>query len=251
MRHTILVFAIAFVAENTQARAGQIVSYNMAGTIVYATGTSSMAVGDHVAWTLQYDPSTPTVSGGNSTGSFTQFQTQGINVITNIVDQTTGYHFPSLPPSDTSSAGMELSNSNPGNYQNKYTGSIFAYQNAGANYTNAVTSLTLMTGTLPTLNLAKFQFNNLPVVSGSGLPVVPGLWSPSNLFANYQTFEKNPYNDLYYAFDASVDSIPGAIMGAPEPGSLTLFLLGAAGLAAHGIRRRLVKSNQPAANAAG
>jgi hypothetical protein len=154
-------------------------------------------------------------------------------VITNIVDQTTGYHFPTLPPSGWGAgSGIELSNSNPGGYRNYYFGDISIRQGAGSvsgSNTDYGASLYLLTAPLPTLNLAKFQFDGLPVVWSSN----PPLDDPQGA-THFQYAYQN--GNLQLGFTATVDSIPGAHM-VPEPGSLTLFLLGAAGLAARGMRR--------------
>lgn len=226
MRHSLyLAFAVALVAGSAQARA-DMVTYNMSGTITGANYPNMpYAAGDHITWTLQFDRSTPMTSGGtNAEGPWANYQMQGTYVFTNIVDQTTGYHFPLLPPSNTNLVGMTLQNINTGN-QNY--GNIFAYQNDVGHYSNDSISLSLRTGSLPSLNLAEFQFNKLPVVLGN---------------VNYSNFQYSYVaspTSTPLGFIASVDSIPGAIAAAPEPGSLTLFLLGAAGLATRGMRRRL------------
>jgi hypothetical protein len=46
---------------------------------------------------------------------------------------------------------------------------------------------------------------------------------------------------LGHSFTASVDSISTSADSAPEPGALTLLLLGATGLSVHGVRRRCRK----------
>lgn len=84
----------------------------------------------------------------------------------------------------------------------------------------------MVNGSLPSLNLANLELSNIPFELGKG----------SGSYLSYY------YADAYgqpVGFTATVDSISGPIPYAAEPGSLTLFLLGAAGLATHVIRRRL------------
>jgi hypothetical protein len=154
------------MAGTTQARA-DIISYNMTGTITSASGSSSFAAGDHVTWTLQYAPSSPRTSGGvNSAGPWSGYSIPQTNMITNIVDQTTGYHFSLLPPSDTYSGGIGLQNNNPSSYQHYPSGDIFVYENGVTRGINTSISLKLRAdGYLPTLNLANLQINNLTLTS--------------------------------------------------------------------------------------
>jgi hypothetical protein len=85
MRHTILVLTVALVAGTSQARADML-TYNMTGRITSGGGVLN---GDLISWTLQYDRSTP-ASTTTRLGSY--YQLNGAT-ITNLVDQTTGYHF--------------------------------------------------------------------------------------------------------------------------------------------------------------
>jgi hypothetical protein len=126
---------------------------------------------------------------------------------------------------------MELVNNSPGGSGIYPLGSIFVHQGSQSLTTYYGASLTLLTASsLPTLNLAQFSFDNLPISRSSS----PSIYPQGTTQFDYA------YQDskLSLGFTATVDSVPGAHM-VPEPGSLTLFLLGAAGLAARGIRRRL------------
>lgn len=230
MRHAILVLAVALTAGTTQVYA-ELVTYNMTGTITSAgsyTGQfPSFAVSDHINWTLQYNTSTPmlTYSGTSNSGSLYT------PLITNIVDRTTGSGFfvlPSLyvPPTLAeagASAGASLSLSSgsssffgAGQYATGFPGSETIY-NSGLQLT--------VNGSLPTLNLASLQLNNLP------------LNLATSSFGYSYAFDMMPGGQV--SFMASVDSISAPMYGAPEPGALTLFLLGAAGLAGRAMRRRL------------
>lgn len=211
MRHSILVLAVALTAGTTQVRA-DMVSYTMTGTVISAdlqwrpSGSPPsfpVAAGDRITWTLQYDRSLP----GYSTTSLT---------ITNIVDQTTGYHwFPSLLPVTST---ISLADG-----QWKDMKSIFAAgTHGGSSYESYMTALELgYKVSIPMSELMNVQLNSLPL----------------NLSASYLQYSWG--NDLAaISLVTSVDSISAPVYGAPEPGSLTLFLLGAGGLAIHGIRRR-------------
>lgn len=230
MRYTILILAVTLTAGTTEARA-DMVAYNMTGTITNAWNApnSSFAVGDHISWTLQYDNSTPiSTSGTAAAGSWAGYSSSGY-MLTNIVDQTTGYHFPILPPSDMGSSGISLMNNNPG-YRNISWGEITAGETAMKGFGYYESSLKLLTAaSLPTLDLAKFSFDKLPVIWNSN----PSLYSGTTQF----DYIYQGSNLQQIGITATVDSIPGVHM-VPEPGSLTLFLLGAAGLAVIRLRSR-------------
>ncbi len=226
MRHTILVLAFALVAGSTQARA-DMVYYNMTGTITSvqvspSSPSASYAVGDHISWTLQYDRSTPLASSSEYYSGYQNLYMMKAAVITNIVDQTNGYHV--LMPSMGGS--LELYGDSK-----KY----WSYLSAGESYQppenlapNYDTDLFLRyKGSFPTLNLSNLQLNSVPII-----------FSKSDFSYFVQWADPMP-GDVGYGFNASVNSISAPVYGAPEPASLTLFLFGAAGFAALGIRRRL------------
>ncbi|MGH7170924.1 MAG: PEP-CTERM sorting domain-containing protein [Gemmataceae bacterium] len=240
MRYTILVLAVVIAAGAADARA-EMVSYNMTGTITSVTATWGyngldkprtptplpFAVGDHISGTLQYDSSTAGSIKAYSWGSNGDYNTSA-PVITNVVDQTTGFQFPPHPITTTPGlfASVGLENPIP---SGAFRGGEIVAQDQSSDASSRVNdSLLLSTSSpLPTLNLAEFQLTKLPVIL-------------DNVNYSYLTYYSYSYTlGEGYQIEAAVDSIPGVTAAAPEPGSLTLFLLGAAGLAAGGIRRRL------------
>lgn len=226
-RSLYLAFALVLVAGNTKARA-EMVAYNMTGTITsmnpYSFQFPSFAVGDHISWTLQYNTSTSMYSYSGTSNS--PYLTTPL--ITNIVDRTTGstFYVPSTMystnPYSPAGATLSLSSSPP----NGSPSFFVAYQEAdiGEGLNNSDLRLNV-NGPLPTLNLASLQLNSLPINL-----------STSSFFYSDEV-DLMPGSQVY--FNASVDSISAPRLGAPEPGTLTLFLFGAAGLAARGMRRRL------------
>ncbi|HTU22407.1 MAG TPA: PEP-CTERM sorting domain-containing protein [Gemmataceae bacterium] len=223
MRSTLLVLAFVLMAGATPARA-DFVSYNFTGTIKSTFASTGEPLpyspGDHITWTLLYDRSTPVQNTEvYNYGSYYSYSMKS-NVITNIVDQSNGYHvvLPSgggglllfgdskqNPSSLSASAGYSPPDPH---FENSYSASMYL------NYKES----------FPTMNLANLNFNSIPI--------------------NFSTSDFNfiisaEDEQFVNTFDASVDSISGPFYGAPEPGSLTLFLLGAAGLAVGGVRRRL------------
>jgi hypothetical protein len=225
MRSTILVLGVALAAGSTQARA-EWVAYNLTGTITSAQPADtnlSFAVGDHISWTLQYNTSSQmySYSGTSNSGSLTT------PLITNIVDRTTGASFyvpstlynPSFPYS-VSGSRLSLSSSPPNGSPSFFEAGQSASFGEALNNSGVLLNVN---GPLPTLNLANLQLNSLPIN-----------WSTSS-------FGYSDEVDLggQLSLTASVDSISAPRYGAPEPGSLTLFLLGAAALSARGMRRRL------------
>lgn len=229
MRSTILVLAVALMAGTTQVRA-DLVTYNMSGTVtsVQASDYSSFGVGDHITWTLQYNNSTPVSANDGGYPSPTT------PLITNIVDQTTGAHF--FVPSSADLAPWQIGvgsldsqlglNNSSLNKQTSYFSAGDWVNNIPVGESNYMAVLRLnINGPLPASSLASLQLNNLPVN-----------WSTSSL--NYSFAEDPMPGDVGDSFTASVTSISSPVYGAPEPGSLTLFLLGAAGLAARCLSRR-------------
>ncbi|HWG44080.1 MAG TPA: PEP-CTERM sorting domain-containing protein [Gemmataceae bacterium] len=222
MRHTILVLAVAFVAGSAEARA-DMVTYYMTGTVLqtwhpFNSTTSAYAVGDRMIWTVQYDRSIPPLSPLGGQYGTSEYRTNG-PVFSDIRDATTGSGFgtPSTWSSTSSLTNWWHATGDP--HYDWNTFKITANQTAPTwwgGFSNYTASLLLESKeVLPTLNLANLPLNNIPLYSGS--------------------FD---YTDLTgFGFQAQVNSI--SLHSAPEPGSLTLFLLGTAGLAARGMRRRL------------
>lgn len=236
MRRSLLVLAVALTVGATHARA-DLVSYNMTGTITAVdvdTGLNHplLAVGDHITWTLQYDPSLPRGFSGNAAAPSSYNYHPSTNLITRIVDQTTGSSLP-LPPvsATTGVSSLQLFNHPPG---------FFAATDQSATKTSwgklySSDSLSMYSNNLlPTFNLADLQLNTVPFALGS----TSFGGNSSDLGYYYNTNSGYDHPNALFAFEASVDSISGPMAGTPEPGSLTLCLLGAAGLATRRIRRR-------------
>jgi hypothetical protein len=227
MRHIILVLTVALVAGTRQAHA-DLVTYNMNGTITSATdGHSSFAVGDRISWTLQYSTSMPMYTYKTTADNASQLNNP---LITSIVDRTTGLSL-YVPATLYVPPYLEQAGADAGAGLRLTSGSISSI--SASQYQLGVRSpeegysadLKLnVNGPLPALNLANLQLNQLSINTstssfGYGLAadMMPG-WQQS--------------------FTASVDSISAPKYGTPEPGSLTLFLLGASGLALRGVHRR-------------
>src|SRR5579884_1017712 len=231
MRHTILALSIALMAGATQARAG-LVTYTMTGTITsalpdYPEYYPIYAQGDRISWTLQYNTSMPMYTYTTTANNASQLNSP---LITSIVDRTTGssFYVPAtmyVPPhleqaGADARAGLRLTSGS--------LSSIAAGQDQlGVTSPEEIYNADLMlkvNGPLPTLNLANLQLNQLSINTSAS------------------SFEYGFAADMMpggqASFTASVDSISAPKYGTPEPGSLTLFLLGAAGLAARGVRRR-------------
>lgn len=211
MRYPLLVLAATLMAGITQAQADQIVAYNMSGTVASASYISvdgsplpsPVSVGDHITWTMQYDPSTPASSSGVG---WNDYSLNGL-LINNIVDQTNGYQVTSWMStiSNGVTSAINLSQ-HPGGLQASSSGfSVYTYLNLHYN------------GTFPTANLASFQLNTIPL--NPKTTDTQFLFSGGNI-----------------ALTASIDSISAPTYGASEPGSLTLFLLGVASLVISRVR---------------
>lgn len=225
MRYTILALAVALVAGTTQAHA-DLVTYNMSGTVtsVQTAGYSSFGVGDHITWTLQYNNSIPISANDGSYSSPTT------PLITNIVDQTTGAHFfvPSssnLKPWQNPDSELGLNNYSLNKQTSYFSAGDWAIHNPVGESSYMAELRLNVNGPLPTSSLANLQLNNLAVN-----------WSTSSF--SYSFAEDPMPGDVGDNFTASVNSISAPVYGAPEPGSLTLLVLGAASIAAYGVGRR-------------
>jgi hypothetical protein len=255
MRYITLVLAVALVAGTAEARA-DLVTFNMTGTIddtrayIYTRGQDGwghiqnyshpFAAGDPISWTLQYDLSTPPTPPYNqSPGTYGLYEMQpGKLVLTNIVDQTTGYHFPVPPPGTDTGSNLTLSRY-PG-LDNEHSHFSFqanqgSWRGWGFNNGDATQSVWLALNTtspLPALGLASLDLTKIPFAFGEH-----GLVGSFFQLGTYK-FGPNNSEDVSQ-FSAHVDSITVSTASTPEPGSLTLFLLGVAGLTARGMRRRM------------
>lgn len=228
-----LAIALALVAGTTEARA-DLVTYNLTGTIQNVSSwgevNANVAAGDHITWTMQYDRSAAPGPGSSSTQAF--YALNG-PVFTNIVDQTTGYHF--FTPS---TIGPEGTNVNVSRYIT--IGGIFSLADNTPILTLPSYGADLFLSTIspvPTVDLAKLQLSSISWDNTSSYFTYGRAWGDiNNQFSNV---DPNP-TSFGLNFNSSVDSVSAAsVAGVPEPGSLTLFLLGAAALAARCFRSRL------------
>lgn len=222
MRYTILVLAVALVSGTSQARA-DFVTYNLTGTIESAKSASGsitlpFSSGDHITWKLLYDRSTPPENSTPYGAGYQNSYSMKYAVISNIVDQTSGYHF--LLPSN--GGGLLLYGDTL-----KYPGTLTAstgYAPADMYAPSYSANLFLLAKVpFPLLNLSDLQLNSIP-------------FNPSKSEFDYNIQYDMPDSIGFYA---SVDSISKPTAGTPEPGSITLFVLGATPIAVFGVRRRL------------
>lgn len=240
MRYTILALVVAHAIGVTQARA-DMVTYTMTGTITSVDVDSGsnhplLAVGDQISWTLQYDRSLARGISGNAAAPYYFNYHPLTNLITNIVDRTTGSSLP-LPPVSAASgiSSLRLYTQTPGFFS--ATDQSATHPSWGKMY--ASVSLSMYTkGALPSYDLSNLQLNKIPFALRS--TSFGGNFS--HLGYDYNTNIADSHPSGSYAFDATVTSITPADYGAPEPGSLTLFLLGASGLALRGMRRRFAQN---------
>jgi hypothetical protein len=234
IRYLIIIFLVA--ALTSQARA-DIIGYEMTGTVTSATVSSPMptasfplpvARGDRMTWTFQYDRSTPASGGGSGQISYTP----NGPLIVNLVDQTNGYHWSIYPGARASSSLYLTSSRDPGQ---PTSGSSSLHAQSSSFGVDAGYSTTLNLGfnsPLPNLSLANVQLNRLPL----------------NLLSSHLDFQ-SWVNVQGYSFEVSVNSISAPMASNPEPGSLTLFLLGAGGLLVSHLRSRTRTQKQLAGKA--
>ncbi len=258
MRHTILVFIIALKAGITQTRADQIVTYYMTGTLTDTSATvvtwppnqawyhgqhlsHPYAAGDHISWTLRYDSSTPV---DNYTGGINYHLG---NAILNIVDQTTGYRFPVISNGMTSST-LTLSRypANPDPYggQTRFSYTLDQGSYYGPEFANGSATqralLQLNSGSYwKETSLTNLHLNTIPFALGAP---IDHEYVNSSFFWVTQKYSLTPSIDSWYIskFDANVDSISVSMASTSEPGSVILFVLGAIGLTARSMCRRLL-----------
>lgn len=223
MRYSIITLLVA--ALTSQARADMI-GYEMTGTVSSASASSGMpgwsfplpvARGDRMTWTFQYDRSTPVSGSGSGRISYTP----NSPLIINLVDQTNGYHW-SLDPGARAMSSLYLSSYRDRKHPNSGYSSVRAQSNSFGVDTGYSTTLNLgFNRFLPSMSLANLQLNRLPL----------NLSSSSLVFQNW-------VNVQGYSFTVSVDSLSAPMAISPEPGSLTLFLLGTGGLMVSCLRSR-------------
>jgi hypothetical protein len=208
------------------------IGYNMTGTV---TSTSSMswdagrafplpvALGDRITWTLQYDRSTPVSGVGPGWNSYTP----NGPLITNIIDQRNANHW-FVDPGAPAASTLKLSSSALPNQPNSFSSSFHTQSSSffvDAGYT---TELNLgFNDSIATSQLANLHLDSMHL----------------DLSASYLHYDAS-VNLQGYAFTASVNTISGPIAISPEPGSLTLFLLGTAGLALYRLHPRFRRTLQ-------
>lgn len=166
-----------------------------------------VAHGDRITWTLQYDRSALWSSGSGARANYA-----GLGpFLTNLVDQTNGFHF-YTPPAGTTNSTLILSNGASGG-----TVSIWDAERTVDTDPRYTTSLILAsTKAFSTFDLAKLQLDK------GTYPVSPSYF-PNNFLQ---------YDDAanMFAITAELTSISSS--ATPEPGTLTLYVLGALALVA-------------------
>lgn len=168
-----------------------------------------------MTWTLQYDRSTPVSASGSGRISYTLNRP----LVINLVDQANGYHW-SLDLGARAMSSLYLSSSRDRKHPNSGFSSVRAQSSSFGVDAGYSTTLNLgFNSFLPSMSLAKIQLNRLPL----------------NLSSSYLVFQ-SWVNVQGYSFEVSVDSISAPMAISPEPGSLTLFLLGTGGLIVSGLR---------------
>jgi hypothetical protein len=197
------------------------ITYNMTGTIRQvhvnslfpgSTAIPPVSIGDHVAWTLHYDTNTP-LSPFLGSGSGAHYYDLTYQAVSNLVDTTTGFHFYSPPNANSTTLALENLMPKGGDFWTRTelmdTRSYLTTYFVGLNLGNP--------DSLPTLNLANLSLTAPPFTS-----------NPGRVMYAYKAF----------SFWAVTDSI--SLSTAPEPGSLSLFVLGAVGAIASRLRARIV-----------
>lgn len=230
MRFLIITFLVA--ALTSQARADMI-RYELTGTVNSVSVASVMhggsfpppvGRGDRMTWTLQYDRSSPVSGSGSGRVSYTL----NSPLIINVVDQSNGYHW-SVDSGARAMSSLNLSSSRDRKLPNSGFSSVRAQSSSFGVDAGYSTALNLgFNSFLPSMSLANIQLNRLPL----------NLSSSSLVFQRW-------VNVQGYSFEVSVASISAPMAISPEPGSLTLFLLGTGGLMVSCFRSRTRTRVQP------
>jgi hypothetical protein len=254
-----MALAFTFVLVPTQVHA-DLVTYTLTGTIQDVVGYSDMyghvnpgaslpvAKGDRIAWTVQYDRSTPAKNfplGVALAPGITSFHDSSYSpsgpLITHLVDQTNGFHLYTAPagsipagsysPSGTSNFASLLSLTN-----------FLRYGSPEGSISLLDFQQSTQKGATPYLSDLQLTSNQLlPTLANLQLDQVPFRLNDPSIPAAQQFSYKGqlPNTTTYFSFDAQVNSLSAAVSIAslPEPGALTLFALGIVGLAVRHIRR--------------
>ncbi len=174
-----------------------------------------------MTWTLQYDPNTPaTLNNVPLSSSYAPASP----VISNLVDQTTGFHF-STPSATSLQSGLTLFNAPQGGFLS--AGDTQMSSNQGPLY-QALLSLLGPSNGFSTLDLSQLPLDQ------AGIQMTAPYGAASIL-----SYYGIPAGDggVQLSFTVQVASL--SAVSTPEPGSLTLFVLGAVGLVARRIHSRL------------
>src|SRR5262249_2434667 len=151
IRHLI---ALALLAGASVEGHADLITYNMTGTVIATDVVNgTVAVGDRISWTFQYDRSATPVPATTFNG---WNYLQNTPTLFNIVDQTSGTHFYS--PQDRSvlqPSILTLSQQDPRTFSSAGVGSStnWAVGTQGL-YAHAYLDMVDLSGPLPTTNLA-------------------------------------------------------------------------------------------------
>jgi hypothetical protein len=173
-----------------------------------------------MTWKLQYDTNAPVRP--NSVPGYDGYAPAS-PVISNLVDQTNGFHF-NTPPSASLQSSLVLYNAPNGGFMT--VGDTQLGPNHSLLYQTSLSLLGPGSG-FSTLDLAKFRLDQ------AGIQMTGPYYTASEL-TYYGT--SSAAEGVQLNFSVQVTSL--SAVSTPEPGSLTLFVLGAIGLAA--CRLRLV-----------
>ncbi len=226
----LIALALVLATGAIEARA-DLVTYNMAGTIVsVSSNTSSLPihVGDRFAWTLQYDRSLQAPR--NLPGEPFEYTPRSATLF-NFVDQTEKISLPSPPSNPKTLTGLGLV-LNPGTNPKLGNGGFTSYtlwsDSRGNPLGSAMLSLASSAHRLefPTSNLADLQLNSVPF---------------DDRLLNY-AYGMHPLTLPVLGIYVQADPLSSPTSSTPEPGSLTLFLLGALGMSARYLRARFGQS---------
>jgi hypothetical protein len=205
-----------------------LVAYDMTGTIGTVIANAAglpVAVGDRVAWTLQYDRSLPSLTAGNP-----NVYGPTAPIILNVVDLSTSTPLLSAP-SGSNVKGQTLYLLAGGPHAGGGAFLTTTYWSAGLASATAHLQLSNIASQqpLPTDDLAKLQLDKIhfddqsfyyDYLQGTSLPPPPG--DPGQLTS----------------FIVQADPLTAPVSSAPEPGALTLFIVGSVGLVSRRLRAR-------------
>jgi hypothetical protein len=217
IRHLIALALLAGAAVEGQA---DLITYNMTGTVTATNVVNgTVAVGDRISWTFQYDRSATPVPATTFIG-WNYFQNSP--TLFNVVDQTSGTHFYSPRTNALQPSILTLSQQVPRTFATAGVGSStnWAVGTQGL-YAHANLDMVDLSGPLPTTNLASLALNSVP-------------FDPRWQFFDYGTGTLDMIVSDF--LEVKVDPLGSPVTSAPEPSSFTLLVLGGLGLAARSLR---------------